>query len=128
MKRNDPFEGSYTERLSKHSLIIDYKAEGECGMGGPTQGILSLSDIGEFHQAHPPVKISDLENKLAFITWFYQDGGAKSKIHILNLETKNIIDFEIKFGAYSFITFNDNQITILDTNNKKTTKINIEQF
>ena len=111
---NDPFSQSYAIQLKPFTFKVDYAAKGECGMGGPTQGVLTIPGVGKYEQALPCIIASEDACKLAFMTWFRDDGNAKIKVHVLNIENKHIQTSIIEFGAYRFTILTANQLKLKD--------------
>lgn len=114
MKNTDPFSESYNIHIESLGSDIKFTSKGECGMGGPTQGRLIIPGSGIFDQAMSCIMTSDNNNQLAFMTWFPDKGGAKIRVHILDIECKNIVTHIVDFGAYKFIKLSQDHVQLVD--------------
>lgn len=123
MKIPDPFGGDYDLDIPEYGKEISFRAKGECGMSGPTQGVLNIVDLGSYQTALRCVNYSTEEPVLVFLSWQPSNGGAIVVVHIMNMETNHIEEQKVKFGAYEVSSVGCGKIELIDAYNGQHTKI-----
>lgn len=123
MKISDPFGGDYDLDVPEYGKEISFRAKGECGMGGPTQGVLNIVGLGSYQNALRCVNYSTEKPVFVFLTWRPSNGGAIVVVHIMNMETNHVGEQEVKFGAYEVNSVDCEKIELIDSYNGQLTKI-----
>ncbi len=114
---------SYSRVTCRGKIEVSFEAKGECGMDGPTQGTLSIVGFCTVNQAFGPVIYNAGTNELGFVTWYPVDGGARNRIHIMNINSQKKDTFDVDFGAYLITFLSEDLIVLTDSYDNKTRSV-----
>jgi hypothetical protein len=121
---DDPFSGDYSEAFPGVGHV-EFTARGECGMGGPSRGRLSINGIQICDEALPSCASDQKQEKLAFFEIRF-DGPVRCILHVLDSDRKQIYAESLDFAAYSVIFTGPTSLLIRDEYAKQTKEIKIE--
>ncbi len=120
---DDPYTGDYSEACAGLG-VVEYAARGECGMGGPSRGRLSLNGIQICCEALPSCASDKERRNLAFFEIRF-DGPVACILHVIDSDRRQIHSESLEFGAYSVKFTEPKSLLIRDEFTKKTTEIRI---
>jgi len=112
MRTDDPYSGSFTHTMTS-GMTVHFDAKGECGMGGPTRGALTIGDIISLPNALPCIVVDEHLGVAAFQE-LEMTGTPRVAIHICRLPNGPSVQHSLPFGAYVFTDITSQSIVVLD--------------